>query len=135
MPCRRADRNSYVCYILFCIAFLSDCSLLTLAMPLSAFAYALVSIKPSGTYWQVGGRKQGARGHRLYGRSNQGDRGRALLVALIAWVTRRCVSVVVTCARVQMILVYCEAIIVTQYAFMVPEQLRCDFISPIVQHK
>jgi hypothetical protein len=35
------------------VAFLADCSLLTLALPLSAFAYALVSFKPSSLYWQV----------------------------------------------------------------------------------
>ena len=47
------DRESYVCYLLFGVAFLSDCSLLQLALPLSAFCYALVSAKPSRMYWQV----------------------------------------------------------------------------------
>ena len=49
------DRESYACYVLFVVAFVSDCSLLNLALPLSAFAYALVSVKPSRMYWQVGG--------------------------------------------------------------------------------
>lgn len=42
-----------LCYTLFVAAFLADCSLLMLALPLSAFSYALVSVKPSKAYWQV----------------------------------------------------------------------------------
>jgi hypothetical protein len=48
------DRESYACYVLFVVAFISDCSLVNLALPLGAFAYALVSVKPSRMYWQVG---------------------------------------------------------------------------------
>lgn len=51
--CRRVDRESVLCYFLMVAAFLADCSLLMLALPLSAFTYALVSVKPSKTYWQA----------------------------------------------------------------------------------
>jgi hypothetical protein len=37
------------------------------------------------------------------------------------------------CLSPQGILVFCEALIIAQYAFMVPQRLGCDFISPQLQ--
>ena len=51
---RRMDRESYIAYLLFVAAFLADCSLLLAVLPLSLFVYALVSVRPSRRYWQVG---------------------------------------------------------------------------------
>lgn len=42
-----------LCYALMVLAFVCDASLLMLALPLSAFLYALVSVKPSKLYWQA----------------------------------------------------------------------------------
>lgn len=47
------DRESALCYVLMVLAFVADASLLMLALPLSAFLYALVSVKPSKLYWQA----------------------------------------------------------------------------------
>ncbi|PRW58918.1 piezo-type mechanosensitive ion channel-like protein isoform X1 [Chlorella sorokiniana] len=50
---RRTDRESYLCCTLFVAAFLADCSLLALVLPLSLFCYALVSPRPSRLYWRA----------------------------------------------------------------------------------
>lgn len=50
---RRVDRESVLCYCLMVLAFVADASLLMLALPLSAFLYALVSVKPSKRYFQA----------------------------------------------------------------------------------
>lgn len=34
----------------------------------------------------------------------------------------------------QVLLVYTEALVVTQFAFMVPQRLHCEFLSPQLQH-
>lgn len=38
------------------------------------------------------------------------------------------------CTAAQVVLVYTEALVVTQFAFMVPRRLHCDFLSPQLQH-
>lgn len=82
---RRADRReSALAYTLFVLAYLSDLSLLTMALPLSAFAYALVATRPARAYWHG-------------------------------------------------VLIYCEAIIVSSYAYQVPARLDCGFLSPQLQ--
>jgi hypothetical protein len=82
---RRADRReSALAYTLFVFAYLSDLSLLTLVLPLSAFLYALVAVRPARAYWHG-------------------------------------------------VLIYCEAIIVSSYAFQVPSRLDCGFLSPQLQ--
>ena len=49
----KADRReSNIAYVFFIVAYVSDLSLATLLLPLSAFLYALVSIKPARAYWQ-----------------------------------------------------------------------------------
>lgn len=51
---RTADRReSALAYTLFVFAYLSDFSLTMLALPVSAFTYALVAFKPSRAYWQA----------------------------------------------------------------------------------
>lgn len=50
---KRADQESYVAYILYCVAFCVDGSVLTMAYPLSLFLYALLSTAPTAAYWQV----------------------------------------------------------------------------------
>lgn len=51
---RRADRReSALAYALFVFAYLSDLSLLALVLPVSAFVYALVAVRPARTYWHV----------------------------------------------------------------------------------
>ena len=51
---RRADRReSALAYTLFVFAYLSDLSLLTLVLPVSAFVYALVAVRPARGYWHV----------------------------------------------------------------------------------
>jgi len=51
---RRADRReSALAYAFFVAAYLSDLSLLTLVLPVSAFLYALVTPRPSRAYWQA----------------------------------------------------------------------------------
>lgn len=47
------DRESYLCYLLYLLAFAADFSLLLSLFPLSMLLYSLVSIKPSRAYWQV----------------------------------------------------------------------------------
>lgn len=82
---RRADRReSALAYTLFVFAYLSDLSLLTMALPLSAFAYALVATRPARAYWHG-------------------------------------------------VLIYCEVIIVSSYAYQVPSRLDCGFLSPQLQ--
>jgi hypothetical protein len=82
---RRADRReSALAYTFFVFAYLSDLSLLTLVLPLSAFVYALVAVRPARAYWHG-------------------------------------------------VLIYCEAIIVSSYAFQVPSRLDCGFLSPQLQ--
>lgn len=82
---RRADRReSALAYTLFVFAYLSDLSLLTMVLPLSAFAYALVATRPARAYWHG-------------------------------------------------VLIYCEAIIVSSYAYQVPSRLDCGFLSPQLQ--
>ncbi|GAB4823805.1 hypothetical protein N2152v2_010851 [Parachlorella kessleri] len=78
---RRVDRESYLCYTAFLLAFAADYSLLLSFYPLSMLLYSLVSIRPSRAYWQVA-------------------------------------------------LVLSEAIIIAQYAYLVPTRLGCHFISP-----
>ena len=84
LPKRTDRRESALAYALFIFAYLSDLSLLTMVLPISACVYALVAVRPSRAYWNV-------------------------------------------------VLVYCEAIIVLSYAFQVPSRLACAFISPVVQ--
>ena len=51
---RRADRReSALAYALFVFAYLFDLSLLTLALPLSAFVYSLVAVRPARLYWHL----------------------------------------------------------------------------------
>ena len=50
---KRVDQESYVAYILYCVAFCVDGSVLTLAYPLSLLLYALLSTAPAAGYWQV----------------------------------------------------------------------------------
>jgi hypothetical protein len=49
----RVDRESHLAYTLFTITFLADYSLLAAALPLSAFLYAMVSVRPSRGYWRL----------------------------------------------------------------------------------
>lgn len=46
-------RESLPAYVLFVVAYLADLSLFSLLLPLSAFAYSLVSVRPSRMYWHV----------------------------------------------------------------------------------
>lgn len=47
------SRESVPAYVLFVVAYLSDLSLFGLLLPLSAFTYSMVSVRPSRMYWHV----------------------------------------------------------------------------------
>ena len=78
----------------------------------SMFLYALVSIRPSMRYWQVG------RAVLLPACSGTWWCGALRLVLLL-----------------QAALLYCEGVIIVQYAYMVPRRLDCDFLTPDLQDR
>ena len=60
---RRADRESYVCYALFIILFITDFSLLALVLQILLFCYALLAQPPARLFWQVGPSLPGSTQH------------------------------------------------------------------------
>lgn len=50
---RRPDEESYICYALFVVLFITDFSLLALALQALLFCYALLAQPPARLYWQV----------------------------------------------------------------------------------
>ena len=50
---RRPDEDSYICYILFVLLFITDFSILALVLQVTLFCYALLAQFPSRVFWQV----------------------------------------------------------------------------------
>ncbi len=50
---RRPDEESYICYILFVLLFVTDFSILALILQVALFCYALLAQYPARIFWQV----------------------------------------------------------------------------------
>ena len=50
---RRPDEESYICYILFVLLFITDFSILAVTLQVALFCYALLAQFPARMFWQV----------------------------------------------------------------------------------